>query len=588
MSDLWDNLDRIIETRKLKLDGIKQDDSIFRFRPVPFKEFVESRQYCAFIPLSRRQLEACYAMLYGCSFEEYDTIKDQEINIFDKPKFNTAVLLWGKGAGKDTICALLTLYVAYYLICCKSPQMLLGLPENEAIDIVNVAYSGEQANRVFFEKLKQRIIGNAWLRKYFSVQMSGGTISEKTVDQTNQNIVIGQNAIIFPNLIRLFSRHSEQESTEGLNLLMFTMDEADAFKDRTSSRNADKIFNMLQTSAESRFGNKYKGFCISYPRTDRGFMMRMMKMAERDLHIYADRAFTWEVKAEMYAKSDRFNFEVKSKDANNKDLIQKFLIPMDFKSSFDRNPTMARTMYMCMPPGAESPFIEYLDKLYECVNMHRNPILTVEDYVEHNEVKKKIIGWDVSPEDIEYVVSVDLGEKHDKCALSIMHRDGTRAIHDLSISWKPIDPEIKQRRSVSLINVREFIKSLSKRIRFICIFDKWQSSMFVQELKADGIHAETISTSNIKDYNDFMQFLYTQRLDLLNNEELLEEIKALERDEKGRVDHTQESHNDICDTIVRGLKVLFKEELITSKESGEFIANNLLYQGGDTVGERNI
>jgi len=516
--------------------------------------------------------------------ESIEEIGEEEFYGFCSPIHKNMILndILHHNSGKDTICALMTLYCCYFLLCCNNPQKLLGLPDNEAIDIVNVAYSGEQAKFVFFEKLKQRVINNLWFKQYFNIKISNSYISEKDIVELRNEIRIGTNAILFPNLIRLFSRHSEQESTEGLNLLMFTMDEADAFKDKTKTRNADKIFNMLQTSAESRFGNKYKGFVISYPRTESGFIKRLIKLAESDLHIYADTAFTWEVKEELYKDRPTFDFEVIVKDKNNNDVKKIYKIPIDFKSTFDRNPTMAKSMYMCMPPGSQSPFIEYPDKLYACVNEFRKPIVEFEDYMENGEIKKKIKKWNIGLEDFTYILTIDLGEKHDKCGMSIFHREGARAIHDCSTVWRPIDKVTKVRYIVSFPNIRQIIKEISNRINIIVFFDHWQSSLFIQDLRNDGIKADAY-TLTVKDYNNFMEFIYSQRIELLDIEELLTEIKQLERKEDGKVDHTEEGEKDLTDTVVGAIKQLFVEELKESKEGGEFIESNIEYQAGEII-----
>ena len=584
MSNLSSDIDKIINNKKDKIDGkVNTSNSIFKFEPVWFKEFVEDKEYCNFIKLTKRQLDACYAILYSCTYEEFLENKNAiNKNIFDKPMFNLAVLEWGKGSGKDTVCSLLTFYCAYFLMCCINPQQLLGLPDNEAIDIVNVAYSGDQATRVFFEKLKQRVMHNLWLKKHFDIKISNQYIGEKDIYDLEDEIKIGTNAIIFPNLVRLFSRHSEQESTEGLNLLMFTMDEADAFKDKTKSRNAEKIFNMLQTSAESRFGNRYKGFVISYPRTDKGFIKRMVKLAEKDLHIYADTAFTWEVKEELYASNDTFIFDAVLKDEKGKEFRKNFEIPIDFKSSFDRNPTIAKMMYMCLPPGAESPFIEYPERIKLCIDEFRKPILELENYYEDGKVRKRMKRWNIGMDDKIFTMTIDLGEKHDKCAMSLMHREGLTAMHDFSDTWKPIEPITKTKYMVDFLNVRDIIKEISKRIKIQVWFDRWQSSMMIQDLKKDGISADSYSLS-VRDYNNFMEFLYSRRIILLDIQELSDEIEALERTDKGTVDHTDESEKDLTDTVVGGIRQLFIEEVKQTSEGGEFIEDNLGLQSGEII-----
>jgi len=99
MQDFYSDLNKIIKDKKNEIDGIKKV-SIFKegFEPIEFKNFVEDKEFCNFIKLTKRQLDACYAMLYGYTYDDYVKNKNNiNKNIFDNPIFNLAVLEWGKG-----------------------------------------------------------------------------------------------------------------------------------------------------------------------------------------------------------------------------------------------------------------------------------------------------------------------------------------------------------------------------------------------------------------------------------------------------------------------------------------------------------
>ncbi len=46
-------------------------------------------------------------------------------------------------------------------------------------------------------------------------------------------------------------------------MLLWVMDEADAFETSQGESNAEKCFNTLKTSASTRFGSRYTGLIIS-------------------------------------------------------------------------------------------------------------------------------------------------------------------------------------------------------------------------------------------------------------------------------------------------------------------------------------
>src|ERR1019366_5307700 len=191
---------------------------------------------------------------------------------------NTSVLCWGKGSGKDTVSVLMICYVVYVLLCLKNPQQFLGSANHDSIDLINVAASKEQAQTVFFQNFKTRVLHWGWLKSQWDIQSSGRFFSsaqkEDAADVANK-VLITNDAILFPNNIRAFSGSCEAETLEGKNLLMFVLDEVDAFKTDSKIRSAEKIYRTLRTSAVSRFGTRFKGFVISYPRSSNGFILRM-------------------------------------------------------------------------------------------------------------------------------------------------------------------------------------------------------------------------------------------------------------------------------------------------------------------------
>jgi len=210
--------------------------------------------------------------------------------------YQTAVLLWGKGSGKDYLCSILVCYLVYVLLCLRDPQVYLRLAPGEPIDLVNVAYNADQAKNVFFEKLKQRVKPWQWLRENYNLVEAGRRVNEQKPRRAL--VSINDDFIEFPHQIRAWSRHAQNESYEGLNVLVWLMDEASAFLSKLKRENAEAIHHTLKTSAASRFGMRYVGLIISWPRHADDFTMTKHKEAvlNPELGVYADGpASTWEI-----------------------------------------------------------------------------------------------------------------------------------------------------------------------------------------------------------------------------------------------------------------------------------------------------
>jgi hypothetical protein len=525
---------------------LKESESDFIETPVSFRTFVESKEHMSFPPLSERQYMLVDFML-----------GDDPDKMFSN--LNTlAVVVWGKGSGKDSLCALILCYVCYILICMRSPQAYFSFPEGEYIDCVNVAPSGEKASTVFFEKIRQRLLLWRWLKDKFPVRSSGAFVSQVKANPGDPVVTITKDGIIFPKLIRLLSRNSDNESAEGLNTLIYIMDEASAFSDKSNSRNSSKVYRVLRSSCKTRFGNRGKGFIISYPREQNDFTMRMYRENLGNLHVYTDKAATWEVLPQgLRFNSGTFLFEGKE-------------VPMELKEDFDKDPTESKMMYMAEPPEAEHGFIEYPEKIYDCVQVATRPIVVEEDYVKDEKICKRITSFasDLRP-DRDYIVTVDLGHKSDSAALSVFHREdsGGKAVfvQDLVTGWIPDE---RNKRMVSFDNIKEYILQLASRINVIgCWFDQWQSISLRESLAAASIPAHEYFL-DYSDYKTFKEMLYSKRYLLQPHELQINEMKHL-IDKRTRVDHPTGGHNDYVDTIVGATKV-FLMKYQSTKSSDEW------------------
>jgi len=534
--------------------------------PMTFHNFITSPFHMDYPSYSDRQYSVADFML-----------GDDPKKIFDNIN-STAVLEWGKGSGKDTISCHIILYLIHVLLCMRRPQAKFpGISVRDTIDCVNVAYSSDQALNVFFDKLKNNVLNWAWLKQKYPIKMSGRFVEPAEEWQYENVITVNKNSIFFPKRLRAFSRHSEQESTEGMNILTYVCDEISAFKDKTQTRNASKIYNMLDSSAKSRFGTSVKSFLLSYPRYEGDFIEKMYDWAQDKLHVYADKGFTWQIKPRECFSGQWFTFE-------------SYEVPLEFKEHFDRDPTDAKAKYMCLPPGAESPFIEKVEMVDACVDDNRKPLIEFETYTEGKYIMKRLVKWNV-PAFLrhEHIITIDLGLNNDSAGFSIFHAErfmlpkgasSINFIQDAVTAWEP-DP--KKKLIVSFPNIEEIIKQISSKIIVKGVyFDQWNSAQMVQNLRAAGISSTTYRL-DLQDYKNFKEQIYFQRISLLNYPKQIIEIKALELLKGLKVDHPDTGSKDVADTCVGAVKVLIEPLGLLGFDEGEYVSENL--SASDDEGE---
>jgi hypothetical protein len=526
-----------------------------------FGDFCNSPEHLDFPPLSERQ-ERLAEYMFG----------DDPKKLFFNRR-NIACLAWGKGSGKDKLSAMMILYVIYVLLNARNPQQLLSLPNNDSIDIINVAASKEQAERVFFQYLKSFIMNWNWLKTQWDIQISGRYFSssqKNTVEEIINKVMITNDAIIFPHNIRAFSGSAEAETQEGHNVLMFVLDETDAFKSDSKVRSAEKIYRTFRTSANSRFPRGYwKGFMLSYPRTNKGFILKMYEKSKKSLRMYGDKAATWEVKPrELFS---RHTFEFEGHD-----------IPMDYYEEFMEDPLGSKRAYLCIAPDAETPFMEDWDRIEAAAVAERQPLFLFKDKVENGMVKKELIRYPHFPDrTTQYSLLLDLGLKKDATALTLMHREGDKVIMDFTTAWVP-DPEPKNPKDrilVDLANVEEMILAVRDKVTVKDLWcDRWNSALLVQKLRSKGLRAD-VTKLDYDDYEKFKRLLYAGNIELLPHRRMLEEIKNLQLYGGKKVDHAPDGHNDLAVTVVMGVKILTtvgKAALSSNLAAeGEYVGDNM-------------
>jgi len=499
-------------------------------------------------------------------------------------KIDEAVAEWGKGAGKDFICAIAGLRKVYKLTCLRNPYAYFHLSAGTGIQLVNVAYTKDQAKNVFFKQLKGILKRSTWFLRH--------------------NPVILRDRIKFPEFdIEFVSAAADGDSVEGQNMIFALMDEAAAFVDAKIVKNrqkqdgekvekaADAVYEVLRSSTKSRFPEVGQVLIISYPRYQDDFIQTKRKEGlDRDSVYTSGPYATWDVNP------------TKTRE--------------QFQSEYDRNPEKAAALYECKPPFSEDGYIKFPNRFVECI------IQSVKQMPELRDPISPEGAYDPKFQAIPgrfYAIHVDLAMKKDRCALALsrqgepvsrytcpcnrwnlkdvaacagcgmpvekwVRRDLPTMVTTLLKEFKPKTSETGA-REVELADVIEEIMWIRSRgHKFWSItFDGWQSAALIQTLgktfgqreirdrwnpknsRYEDIVQVFSVDRNTEAHDTFKEFVYDERwfiyppTDVLKSEDwnvseqpvavAYREWRALRQINAKKIDHPMGGTKDYVDTL---------------------------------------
>lgn len=149
----------------------------------------------------------------------------------------------GKGGGKSTFAWLLLAYAIGELVSLEDPHGFFGLGRGRPIVVLNVSVSEVQARRTVFAGLKDFVMN---------------------CPRLNGRVKPGATWLEFDHgKILAICGHSKSEGMEGYDIYAAVLDEANKHTDIGGKSNADRIFQMLRSSAASRFPDYYRIGTIS-------------------------------------------------------------------------------------------------------------------------------------------------------------------------------------------------------------------------------------------------------------------------------------------------------------------------------------
>jgi hypothetical protein len=431
---------------------------------------------------------------------------------YNKYTDNEVICMLGKGSGKDHCSRISIAYTAYLLHCLRDPLSYYGKANGVYIDLLNLAVNAQQAQRVFFEPLKNLLLSSP----YFNNVGFEPRVSE---------------IFFFSRPVRCFSGHSESEGWEGYEVLTVVLDEISAFKtdaelrgETRSKGSASAIYNMSKLSVMSRFPEVGKVILLSFPRYKGDFIQQRYFGAQQK-----EEPKTWFIKAATWEVNPTIKRE-------------------QLESEYIRNPIEARARFECEPPNMEDAYFRDPDRVRKAFMYGSNPM--DEDGQFHK--------WFNNSDGHTRFIHIDLGLKRDRSALAMVHSPGLKEVKtgmgvetlpvvnvDLVHSW-----EASPGQEINFGHVRQMIIDLCRKFDVgLVTFDRWQSVEMIQSLRAHGINADFHSVRKT-DYDTLMTTIYDTRLRGYWNELLVEEeLLKLRLFSNNKIDHPNSGSKDLADAL---------------------------------------
>ena len=361
----------------------KQNETVWEEKPVTVETFVTSREY----------LNLKWNGRTGCRPKILDII-----NRVSDDKVREAMLLLGKGSGKDFACSIMQLYGIYKCLCMIDPQAYYGLAPGSPIYFINVARNEGQAKNVFFKQFVGMLNNCPWFQN-------------KHEEPTGQ-------VVVFDKGVTALSGNSQGFSWLGYNTLQWIGDELAFFlendNDENSESKAEECWEAAYGSCQTRFGDHYKMIGITTPRHEDDFTMKKFGELEGRTDGYAVKGATWDINP------------LQTKD--------------DYKYALARN--FRRTMrdFGAEPMGviesfwSEPDFVEEnVCEICKACPVYTNRTISTDEYACRDYPDCRANGyagngewhdWFLPEPDAEYCMHFDLSKNKDKLAWGIGHCSG--------------------------------------------------------------------------------------------------------------------------------------------------------------------
>lgn len=494
-----------------------------------------------------------------------------------KRKYNMAVFSEAIGTGKSFKMAIIATYLTYILLCMRDPAATFNLAPRSKIAIMNMSVSADQAKRVVFGEIKNKIDLSPWFQNYYPPNPK--VRSELQFDVVPENptkIIPGK---IYKS-IYIIPGSSSGMAPLGYNLYAVIIDEATLWRDTQNKDYVEDVYNTVSRRITSRFQDKGLVILGGSPMYNDDFLERKIdeafkKKEETNVEdTLVVRRSQWDALMPNYDgqvfyfhKKDSLVFENKLKlekrrqkvynkalKKSGKEAAEASLIAFDkeiaeipvlYYQDFKNNPEGSKRDLGGWTSNSINPFFELPNLIEERCDFSRaNPVF--EDTQEFKSWFQPIARnkW--------HAIHIDLGVTKDACGIALGHNEGFNEkgniIHYIDLILRL---QGSKEKPIQLEDVRQIIYKLTKLGFMIGIItlDGFESIDMTQILTKRGYYVEYLSVDkNLKPYTELKNAIYEDRCNYYYHQKFIEELQKVEQQGK-KIDHPRLGSKDCSDAV---------------------------------------
>lgn len=453
-------------------------------------------------------------------------------------------------SGKSFFGSKIIHYMAYRLLCLKSPQEYFKFGMGTRIAFINISKSYSQAKDVVFGEIKNRIDNSPWFQKYYPP------------DPRIKSL------LRLPKELYILPVGSNEEAPLGYNIFGAIIDEA-SFHIITKDKDyAAESYNQIKKRIRSRFLSKGKLVIITSPRYTYDFAEKKFS-EDTSPTLYKRRTPLWEALPSEYYSGKKFDL-VKYLPTYKTWIKTRRMVPIEYEDEFRQNPEKAMRDYGAQPSLAIQGLFRDPAVVSSAANKERkhpiNP--ATNDFYEwfFNPISSP--NYDREPRYIHVDLGLNRDGRGDYAGLCCGCFKGWQEfrIPNGRIERRPkifIDliQQIKAgpRGEILFSDIRKEIYRI-KEIGYNVVLvsaDGWNSVDMLQTLKDAGFKAETLSVDrDTQPYYTMKAAILEGRLDFYPYIPFIKEAQQLEEVDGRKVDHPFNGRKDCCLSGSTGIQLI--------------------------------
>ncbi len=559
------------------------DSALFEFlcqlerAPVGIEEFIDSTEF----------LGATDLTLWPEVRKAIVEINSNWWKGLDAGAYNATDLMGATGTGKSSIAMVTTMYHLYLLTCLANPQAVYGFPKATSIVFAIMGAKPRVVNKVLYIPLKKMIEAMPYFQKY--AMPSKLVESEMYFEEKNiriaqaggdEDAILGEAVIggIIDeiNFMNVVLRSKKAEVSSGRAGLYDQAQQVHSTMERRKRGRFTRPGPMIGVVIASS-STKYKGdFTSKHEKFVRDNNVKTCYIYnKRQYEVVPAERFCGRTFRLVIGNDIHHDTRVLLDDEKVPDGAWVENIPIEYIDDFRKKPYDALRDVLGVAHNALAPFIKTRHRIYECVEAGKEIGLEsflVRNHVilgEHGMPQVKQGHYCTNPSRPRYV-HIDLSRNQDRCGIAMVRFDGMREIGRLTGKDKDKSPVMEllpvatvemslsitpdSNNEIDVGEVRAFVKHLRYKYGYPIkgvSYDGVDSRESIQQWRKDGMRASMVSVDRTDvPYKQLRDAMYDLRINLQDDDVVLEEILELEYDEdKHKVDHSVNGSKDVSDAI---------------------------------------